>query len=206
MIEFEKFLAPWEHDGEGKPLDEPAEVDPEKLKKFLYDVLSDKEKAQTERDDVKSELANAQDTLTTMQREKESDDERRAREDKEREERYARLEAEKVERDKIKAITKHFKDKGIEADRAERLAARATGENETEWVQSAEELVEDGFRLTDKVVSTTETDPPEETDDLTSTPRRVVRSDGTPPKKTGKDNVAKTIDEQLDELIPRSDW
>lgn len=205
-MKFEDYLAPWEIDDKGNKLDEPAEIDPEKLKRHLFNVQEDKDGVQAKLADKEAELANAQETITTMQREKESDAERHAREEKEREQRYAKLEAEKVERDKIKAISKHFKEQGIEADRAERLASRVTGENETEWVQSATELVEDGFRLTDKFVSTTETDPPEETDDLTSTPRRVVRSDGTPPKKTGKDNVAKTIDEQLDELIPRSDW
>ena len=202
-MKFEDYLAPWEINEKGEKLDEPAEIDPEKLKRHLYNVQEDKDKAQTERDDVKAELANAQETITTMQREKESDAERHAREEKEREQRYAKLEAEKVERDKIKAISKHFKDQGIEADRAERLASRVTGENETEWVQSATELVEDGFRLTDKVVETTESGK-EETDNLTSIPR-VVRSDGKPPK-TAKENTGKSFSEELDELIPVSTW
>jgi len=205
VIEFEKFLAPWEHDGDGKALDEPAEVEPGKLKKFIYDLLSDKEKLGETVADKEAELANAQETLTTMQREKETEDERRAREDKEREERYAALEAEKVERDKVKAISKHFKEQGIEADRAERLAGRVTGKTEKDWISSAEELVEDGFRLSDKpAVEQEREQEEEETDGLTSTPRRVVRSDGKPPK-TAKEST-KSFAEELDELIPRTEW
>lgn len=51
LPKFEDYKAPWELDKDGKPVDADKQVtDPEKLKKHLYNVLTDKEKAQTARD------------------------------------------------------------------------------------------------------------------------------------------------------------
>ena len=202
MIEFEKFLAPWEHDGDGKALAEPAEIDADKLKKYLYDLQSDKEKLQDDKKDVETELATAKDSLTAMQREKETEAERQARENKERDARYAALEARDRDRQKVEAIEDHFKDKGITGARAKRLAARVSGDDERAWLASADELVEDGFRLTEGKVET----PVEEERNLDLEGRpRPVRSDGTPATKatTGK---PKTVSEELGDAIPIVSW
>ena len=51
LPKFEDYKAPWELDKDGKAVDADKQVtDPEKLKKHLYNVLTDKEKAQTARD------------------------------------------------------------------------------------------------------------------------------------------------------------
>jgi len=200
VIEFEKFLAPWEHDGEGKPLAEPAEIDPAKLKKFVYDVLSDKEKAQDDKADVETTLAQKEEALTTMQREKETDAERVARENTERDQRYARLEAESVERRKVEFLQEHFADQKIELGRARRLAGKISGDTEQAWADAAKAEVEDGFRLT---TATTEVVEPVVETDLLGRPR-VVRSDGTPAIVVT--DKPKTIAEQVDELIPVSTW
>lgn len=62
LPKFEEFKAPWELDSAGNPIEaDKQEVDAEKLKKHLYNVLSDKEKAQTARDAALQQIG----TLTT---------------------------------------------------------------------------------------------------------------------------------------------
>lgn len=62
LPKFEEFKAPWEVDSNGNPIEaDKQEVDPEKLKKHLWNVLSDKEKAQTARDTALQQVG----TLTT---------------------------------------------------------------------------------------------------------------------------------------------
>jgi hypothetical protein len=206
VIEFEKFLAPWEIGEDDKPLDEPADIDPGKLKKFLYGLLSDKEKLQETVSDKDTEIAQVKDQLTTAQREKETADERRAREDKEREERFAAMEKREQERKKLEAIEDHFKDKGITTARAKRLAARVDGDDERSWLASADELVEDGFRISEGTQQQNQqTEEPEDTD-LLGRPHRVRRADGTFVQKTGDEKPKKSWAEQVDELIPVKGW
>lgn len=51
LPKFEDYKAPWEVDAQGNPIEpDKQETDPEKLKKHLWNVLSDKEKAQAARD------------------------------------------------------------------------------------------------------------------------------------------------------------
>ena len=62
LPKFEDFKAPWEVDAAGNAIEaDKQEVDPEKLKKHLWNVLSDKEKAQTARDAALTQIG----TLTT---------------------------------------------------------------------------------------------------------------------------------------------
>lgn len=59
---FEEFKAPWEVDSAGNPIEaDKQEVDPEKLKKHLWNLLNDKDKAQTARDAALTQVG----TLTT---------------------------------------------------------------------------------------------------------------------------------------------
>lgn len=69
LPKFEDYKAPWEIDL--KEGDEPT-FDFEKGKKYLYGVLSDKEKAQKERDTVQAELATVTTERDTLKSEKES--------------------------------------------------------------------------------------------------------------------------------------
>jgi hypothetical protein len=69
LPKFEDYKAPWEIDL--KEGDEPT-FDFEKGKKYLYGVLSDKEKAQKERDDVKAELSTVTTERDTLKSEKEA--------------------------------------------------------------------------------------------------------------------------------------
>lgn len=205
MIEYEKFLAPWEIGEDDKPLDEPAEIDPEKLKKYLYNLLSDKEKEQEKVQDAETALAQKEEELTTVLREHETDTQRREREDRERQQRYEAMEKREQERAKLEFLENHFKDQGITTTRAKRLAARVVGDDEQAWATAAEELVEDGFRLSETPVP----QPEEERtgDDLRIRPERLRRADGTPVRETGDpDKRRLSVKEQVDELIPVKSW
>ena len=142
----DKYLAPWEVDGEGKPLDEPAEIDPAKLKKYLIGVLGDKVKAQDRAADLEGQVTQATDKLTELQRQNENEEQRRQREDAEREARYADMDKRDLERRKREALEEAFPD--ATAARLKRLAKRVTGD-EKDWVNDAKELVEDGFILSE---------------------------------------------------------
>jgi hypothetical protein len=62
LPKFEEFKAPWEVDSAGNPIEaDKQEIDPEKFKKHLWNLLSDKEKAQTARDAALQQVG----TLTT---------------------------------------------------------------------------------------------------------------------------------------------
>lgn len=203
-FKIEDYLAPWELDKDGKKLDEPAEIDPDRLKKYIVGLLNDKEELQERVSDKDAELATVKEQLTTIQREHEDEDQRRKREETEREARYAKLEAEAQERKKVEAIEEAFAEQGITAARARKLAKRVTSTDERDWVKDAEELVEDGFRITDTKAANTDDQVVEEVETLESQPR-VVRSSGKPPT-TLPASKKKTIDEELDELIPLRGW
>ena len=191
-IKLEDFLLPNEHEN-GKKLDEPKELDVEQLRKYVYGVLTDKEEAQEARDAALADKDTAVAELTTLQKKNETDDERRVREQAERDKEIADLKARDTERAKVDALADHFAEQGITAARAKRLASRVTGEDEKAWIDSAKELVEDGFRISDKPAG--EQEEIVETDE-TLVP--VVRRNGkivTPPQKNGR---AKSVAEELD--------
>jgi beta-glucosidase-like glycosyl hydrolase len=198
LEDLEKWLAPWERDKDGKKLDEPAEIDADRLKKYLHGLLADKEKLQETVGDRETELAGAKEQLTTLQREHEDDAARQAREQKERDAEFEKLRKEGIERRKVEAIEAAFEKEGITSARAKRLAKRIGPDvEEKDWVAEARELVEDGFRISDKVVS-----PPgdveDEPDDGVSI-KPVRRSSGEPvdtSKATGK---KKSVADELNE-------
>jgi hypothetical protein len=174
LEDLEKWLAPWERDKDGKKLDEPAEIDADRLKKYLHGLLADKEKLQETVGDRETELAGAKEQLTTLQREHEDDAARQAREQKERDAEFEKLRKEGIERRKVEAIEAAFEKEGITSARAKRLAKRIGPDvEEKDWVAEARELVEDGFRISDKVVS-----PPGDVEDEPSrtSPMTVSRS------------------------------
>jgi hypothetical protein len=64
---FEEFKAPWELDANGQPLAEDAQViDKGKLKKHLYNLLGDKDKAQTARDTNASKIGELTAQIETL--------------------------------------------------------------------------------------------------------------------------------------------
>lgn len=193
-IKLEDFLLPHEHEN-GKKLDEPKELDVEQLRKYVYGVLTDKEEAQEARDAALADKDTAVAELTTLQQKNETDEERRTREQAARDQEIADLKKRDIERAKVDALAEHFADKGITAARAKRLASRVTGEDEKAWIASADELVEDGFRIADKPAADSETEETVETDE-TLVP--VVRRNGkivTPPNPKGR---AKSVADELD--------
>jgi hypothetical protein len=202
LPKFEDYLAPWEVDGDGKKLDEPAELDPARLKKHLYNLLSDKTRLQETVADKDTEVAQAQQALKDLQTQHENEDQRKERENKEREDRLAKAEAREQERAKIDAIAEEFEEQGITSAQAKRLAKRVSGENEKDWIADARELVEDNFKVGVKP-ATAETD--DSTDDDLSVrpvPRRGNGSVSEP--KTGK---AKSVREQMEEAnLFRDEW
>lgn len=203
-IKLEDFLLPNEHK-DGKKLDEPAELDVEQLRKYVYGVLTDKEEAQETRDAALADKDTAEAALAVLQKKNETDDERRAREQAERDKEIADLKARDQERAKVDALADHFADKGITAARAKRLASRITGDDEKAWLASADELVEDGFRISDKPAGEEEELEQVETAELapivksTRNGRTVV-----PPTGKGK---AKNVSDELDAAgIGPSGW
>jgi hypothetical protein len=208
IAKLEDWLAPWEVDAEGKKLDEPAEIDAAKLKKYLHGVLTDKERLQETVADKEAEVAQAKEQLAEAQRANENEEQRRAREADEakaateRENAALREKAEGADRLAIALAVP-----GISAARAAVLAKRLVGKDEKAWKASAEEIIEDGFRLVAKGESTetvggegvTESG---STDDLTALPQ-ARRQGGTPPPQP-KDS--KTDLDRLNEAIPRRGW
>ncbi len=199
------WLAPWEKDKDGKKLDTPAEIDPERLKKYLHGLLSDKEKTQEERDDVQAQLAQAEEALATVQRENETKEQTAAREAKEQQEKYDKLEKRNAERDKVDAIQAAFEAQGITATQARKLASRVKGDDEKAWVKDAKELVEDGFKVGTAKPAEQQEDLGNAVDeDLRARPVSAVRSDGTPiVQPVGR---KKSVAEELAEAIPVSSF
>jgi len=202
VIEFEKFLAPWEVDADGKKLDEPAEVDAGKLKKYLYNLLTDKEKLQETVADKDSEIANTKETLATVQREHETKDQAAAREQKERDAEFEKLRKEGEQRRKIEAIEDAFAKEGITPAQAKKLAKRVQGD-EKDWVADAKELVEDGFKVGTTTV--VKTDDGDDGDDLRTRPHQVRRADGEPVVEVSS-NKKKSVADEVNAAIPFSGW
>lgn len=186
---FEEWLAPWERDKDGNKFDEPAEIDAERLKKLLYNLTADKVGLQEKLDTAETERDEAKDALAEAQRKSESDEERRKREETERENRYKALEAKERERDKVEALLTHFEDQGITAKQAKALAKRVVGDDERAWLEDADELVENGFRVgsTKQVQADDDEGDGDDGDDGFSVKPRVNvrRSNGEPVRERG---------------------
>lgn len=201
-IKFEDYLAPWERGEDGKKLEEPAEIDPERLKKYLYGLESDKDELQDRITEVETERDQAKDQLAEVQREHENDEQRRQREEQEREAEIEKLRKSDTERRKLEALEEAFPD--ATAARLKKLAKRVTGD-EKDWVSDAQELVEDGFKITDKPAEQ-EREVDESGDDLSVRPR-VRRSNGSPASDTATSTKGKSVADELDAAgIGRSGW
>ena len=198
---FEDYLAPWEVDADGKKLDEPEDIDPEKLKKYLFGLIEDKETLQEKLTTAETQVAQANDQLAEVRREHENDEQRRAREEKERETANAAL-AEKATFAERLEIALDVP--GISAARARVLAKRLVGKDAGEWKASAEEIVDDGFRLVEKGQEQQQSSDDDGKEELETKPQ-VVRSNGKPvPPKSEK---YKSVGEELDAAgIGRSGW
>jgi hypothetical protein len=204
-FKLEEFLLPWEHDGDGKKLETPKEIDVEQLRKYVYGLLTDKETLQEQVQAVTVERDNAKDLLQQAERKNETDEQRRQREAEQRDNELAELRKKNQERDKIDAIAAAFEKDGITPPQARKLAKRVSGDKESDWLADAKELVEDGFKIgTGKPANDDGGDGGDDsTDDLTSTPRATRNGQVVPPKDKGK---AKSVKEELDTAIPASGW
>lgn len=196
----EEFLLPWEKDKDGKKLEEPAEIDVERLRKYVYGVLTDKENAQAARDDAIVAKEGAENEVATLKQANETADQRRERENAEAQAELDRLRKSETERRKVEAIEEAFKDQGITLDRAKRLAKRIGDVDEKDWVTEAKELVEDGFIINPKATEKPkegdeddgEDDPPEELVPVrraTRNGRQVTPEDPSRKKKTIGDEL-----------------
>jgi hypothetical protein len=68
LPKFDEFKAPWETDAQGNPIAEADQViDKGLLKKYLYNTLSDKEKAQIARDTARSENTELKTKVTELE-------------------------------------------------------------------------------------------------------------------------------------------
>lgn len=192
----EEWLAPWEKDKDGKKLDEPEDIDPGKIKKFLHGLLGDKFKLQEQVASAEAARTSLETTLTDLQRKNESDEQRREREDKERNDRLAKAEAREKERAKVDAIADAFEEDGITPAQARKLASRVKGDDEEAWLKDAKELVEDGFKVgAPKKQEIVDEEP--QSDDLSVRPKRVVRGDGSLSTERGT-SKAKSAREELE--------
>jgi hypothetical protein len=138
LPKFEDFKAPWELDSAGNPVEaDKQEVNPEQLKKHLWNVLSDKEKAQTARDAALASVG----TLTSERDTLKSAVEAKASEGK--------TELQKLQ-DSINALTTRAESAEHDKDRLAVLTqhkikpeahALLTGKTLAEMTASAEQLV-----------------------------------------------------------------
>jgi hypothetical protein len=202
LPKFEDWLAPWEVDGDGKKLDEPAEIDPARLKKHLYNLLSDKTRLQETVADKDTELAGKDEALKDLQRQHENEDQRREREQKEREKHFEALEKRDRERAKVDAIAEHFEDQGITSAQARKLAKRVSGDDERAWIDDATELIDDGFKIGSKTSGTTDEVEVVE-DDLTSRPI-PRRANGTVSEP--KPNKKRSVREEMADAGLLDEW
>lgn len=200
----EEFLLPHERDKDGKKFETPEEIDVEKLRKYVFGLLEDKEKAQEARDTAITEKGNVDLELKELRQKNESDEERRQREQKERDAELEALKKDGLERKKLDALAEAFPD--ATAARIKKLAKRVTGD-EKDWVDDAKELVEDGFKISDKPVESGDDGETVETGgDLSIKP--VRRSDGRPVETAdATKKKSRSVADELDAAgIGRSDW
>lgn len=125
LPKFEDWKAPWEVDlNEG---DDPT-FDFEKGKRYLYAILSDKEKLQAKVETITAEKADVQTKLDEKLREGESESDRLKRENDELKAQAAKVGEVDVEKLKLQVAL----DKGLTAFQAKRLVGSTTEELEAD--------------------------------------------------------------------------
>jgi hypothetical protein len=143
---FEEFKAPWEIDSAGNPIEpDKQEIDSEKFKKHLWNLLNDKDKAQTARDTALTQIG----TLTTERDALKSAADTKANEGKTELQKLqesinaltTRAETAEFEKTKMQVIT----DKKIRPEAASLLQ----GKTEAELLASADQLVALGLVVPD---------------------------------------------------------
>lgn len=135
LPKFEDFKAPWEIDL--KEGEEPT-FDFEKGKRYLYNVLSDKEKAQTERDEAKQERDALKSEKEAKDREGESEADRLKRELAETQDKLKKAE-EKDDEDSPAVLRLKV---ALEQGLSETQAKRLVGTTKEELEADAKELLE----------------------------------------------------------------
>jgi hypothetical protein len=179
LPKFEDYKAPWEtKDGKDVPEEEQV-IDKAMLKKYVYGLQGDKERAQTARDEATTERDALKAKADEAAREGESETERLRREN----------EALKAEADKVPEVSREatvFKvalDKGLTLDQAERL--RGTTE---------EELTADADKLLESWGSTGKAPEDEGDNSLQRTPRRTHNPGDPEPDNGDPIDVARAVD------------
>lgn len=192
LPKYEDWNAPWEVDSTGEPLPvEDQKLDPARLKKYLHNLLTDKERLQATVTTVTGERDTLRTQLDSKAREGEGDEERRERE-----------KAEAIAAAKGEGALQALKLEvaldvpGITPAQAKRIAARLTGKDRDELEADAKGLAED-FGIGKSQDSDDEDDEPT----AARRPRRLSSS-GDPAPTTGKLPDA-SDPEQLNKLFPR---
>lgn len=138
-LTLETYKAPWEIDGDGNDLpDDQQEIDPARLKKYLFGLISDKETAVEARDKAQADLTVANEALNEKARKDESDEQRRAREAQERD---AELETLRTQGRRSLALEVALDQDGITKVQAKALAKVLQGNTEEELDASAKTLI-----------------------------------------------------------------
>lgn len=170
LPKFEDFKAPWENDlKEGDDPNE-VEIDRTKLKRYIYNVLTDKEKAQDKVETLTTERDEAVTKLTEKEREGESETEKLKRERDEAVKKAEKAGEVSVETLKLRVALK----KGLTETQAKRLV----GSTQEELEADADELLKD-FGATSKA-SDDEDDDDDGDEAPRVTPRSKTRNPGDP--------------------------
>lgn len=189
----EDYKAPWEIDAEGNEIPEDEQqIDPVRLKKYLVNLLNDKEQAVEGRDTAQRELTAAQEALNTRTREAETEEQARERQ---RAERDAELEEARAEARAAKALRVALKQDGITKDQAEALADVLQGTTEEELDASAKSLIEK-FGLA-KAAGSGDDDEDEVEDIAPRTRPRRLRAPGDPAPET---KVRRSLEDELAQI------
>jgi hypothetical protein len=182
----EEYKAPWEVDAEGNDIpDDQWEIDPGRLKKYLVNLLNDKEQAVEARETAQQELVAANEALGEKARKDESDEQRRERE---RQERDKELEEARAEVRSGRALRIALRQDKITKQQAEALADVLQGNTEEELDASAKALI-DKFGLA-KIAELSDDDGDDDED--APAPRARPRRLHTPgdPRPASKPRVA----------------
>lgn len=140
-LTLEDYKAPWEIDADGNDLPEDQhQIDPERLKKYLFGLLSDKESAVEARDKAQADLATANEALNAKTRQDESDEQRRAREAQERD---TEIETLRTQARRSLALEVALSQDGITKAQAKTLAKVLQGTTEDELDANAKTLIDE---------------------------------------------------------------
>lgn len=134
LPKFEDWSAPWEVDAAGVAIpEEDQKVDPKRIRKHLYNVLSDKEKLQETVKTEQAAKAELEKKVTEAAREGESESDKLRRQVEELSKKVAEGDAKSVETLKLEVAL----EKGLTRTQAKRLV----GSNYDELVADADDLV-----------------------------------------------------------------